>query len=96
MTDEGVARRFGILGRKSESVCWDELQEVRFDTTDSGPLAEDVFLVLMGGGGSCTIPQDSMPEGLLDRLQALPGFDNEALIQAMGSTENQSFVCWRS
>jgi hypothetical protein len=56
-----------------------------------------VFFVLAGRGGSgCIIPQ-SAPEStpLLERLQRLPGFDNEAFIRAMSSTEDATFVCWR-
>jgi len=30
---------------------------------------------------------------LLEALQKLPGFDNEAVINAMGSTGNARFVC---
>jgi len=30
---------------------------------------------------------------LLDRLQKLPGFQNEALIKAMESIENARFLC---
>jgi hypothetical protein len=32
---------------------------------------------------------------LLERLQRLPGFDNAALMRAMSSTEEATFVCWR-
>jgi len=32
---------------------------------------------------------------LLVRLQQLPGFNNEAVIKAMGSTTHNKFVCWK-
>jgi hypothetical protein len=32
---------------------------------------------------------------VLQRLQRLPGFDNEAFIQAMSSIQDARFVCWR-
>ena len=32
---------------------------------------------------------------LLTRLQQLPGFDNGAVIKAMGSTKNDKFLCWK-
>ena len=42
------------------------------------------------------IPQGAAgEEGLLDRLQKLEGFDNNAVIEAMSATENERFVCWR-
>jgi hypothetical protein len=30
------------------------------------------------------------------RLQSLPGFDDDALIHAMGSAEDAEFVLWRA
>jgi hypothetical protein len=81
---------------KTETVRWDELQEVGIVTTDQGPFVDDVFFVLLGETGGCAVPSDAkgMKE-LLARLQQLPGFDNEAVIKAMGSTTNAKFVCWR-
>jgi len=31
---------------------------------------------------------------VLERLQALPGFDDEAVIRAMGCTDNELFEVW--
>ena len=79
-----------------ESVAWDDLKEVVIVTTDKGPFATDVFWLLVGESGGCVVPQGAAGEGaLLERLQALPGFDNEAVIRAMGSVENNRFVCWK-
>jgi len=94
ITDEGVTRKLGRLGRRSESVTWAELTEVRIHTTAGGPFAEDVFFVLVGSDGGCVVPQGEVPAGFLERLQALPGFDNEALIAAMSSTSENDFLCW--
>ncbi len=81
-----------------ERIRWDELHEVGILTTDEGPMQEDVFFLLIAGDGKsgCVVPQGA--EGckrLLERLQKLPGFDNEAVIKAMGSTSNAKFVCWK-
>lgn len=83
-------------GGETETVRWDDLQEVGIVTTDEGPAAEDVFWLLLGANGRCAVPSgaDGMKE-LLARLQKLPGFDNESVIKAMGSTENAKFVCWK-
>ena len=35
------------------------------------------------------------PGDFLKRFEALEGFDLETFIEAMGSTEEQIFVCWR-
>jgi hypothetical protein len=81
---------------KTETVRWDDLQEVGILTTDEGPAVDDVFWMLIGSEGGCAVPSeaDGMTE-LLPRLQQLPGYDNQAVILAMGSTSNARFVCWR-
>jgi hypothetical protein len=81
-----------------EAVAWAELEEVGILTTDDGPFAEDVFWMLLASGGhsGCAIPSDA--DGmklLLGKLQALPGFDNGKVIEAMGSAVDARFVCWR-
>jgi hypothetical protein len=80
-----------------ETVRWDDLAEVEIITTDDGPWSEDVFWLLRGsdGKGGCAVPQGA--EGaneLLVALQRLPGFDNKAVIEAMGCTSDARFVCW--
>lgn len=55
----------------------------------------DVFFVLAGGDGSGRVVLHGSAVGLLERLQQLPGFDNSAVIKAMGSTEEAVLVCWR-
>jgi len=90
----------GVSCRRSngqvETVEWDDLQEVLIETNDQGPLFSDVFFILAGRKGGCVIPQGATGDKeLLTRLQALPGFDNEAVFAAMCSTENQRFLCWK-
>jgi len=93
--DCGVRRE--LSAGKVEQVTWENLREVVVLTTSEGPFGEDVFFVLAGQDGTgCIIPQ-SAPEStqLLERLQRLSGFDNKALILAMQSTDDATFVCWR-
>ncbi|MFH1981940.1 MAG: hypothetical protein ABIL58_08845 [Pseudomonadota bacterium] len=81
-----------------ETIRWDELHEVGILTTDEGPTQEDVFFFLIAADGKsgCVVPQFSHGcDQLLERLQQLPGFDNQVVIEAMGSTGNAKFVCWR-
>ena len=78
-----------------EFVPWDDLRGVTIRTTDQGPAVADVFWVLVGEKGGCMIPQGATGEEvLMQRLQQLPGFNNEAVIQAMTCTENSTFICW--
>ena len=93
--DRGVQRLAD--GRVVEQLAWDDLVGVDIITTDQGPQREDVFFVLHGKDGKgVVVPQESaVPKKLLERLQDLPGFDNEKVIQAMGCSENARFVCWK-
>ena len=81
-----------------ESVTWNDLQAVIIETTDAGPIGADVFWILAGTSTSsgCVIPQGATGDSaLLERLQKLPGFDNEAFIRSMTSTDNEKFLCWQ-
>ena len=93
--DRGVRR---VLGSgKIEAVEWKDLVEVQIVTTDEGPFVDDVFYLLIGANDTgCVVPQEDPQIGaLLERLQALPGFDNGKVIEAMGCSENARFVCWK-
>ena len=92
-----VVTRFGPDGVQ-ETVRWDDLAEVVIISTDEGPWSEDVFWLLIGSGGKsgCAVPQGADgSKVLLEALQKLPGFDNELVIKAMGSTSNARFTCWK-
>jgi len=92
LSSEGVR----VLGwGEGNGVRWAELVEVGIVTTSGGPFAEDVFWILVGAdGGRCAVP-GSIAEPLLPWLQRLPGFDNHAVVVAMGSTEDASFRVWQ-
>jgi hypothetical protein len=82
-------------GGEIERIAWSDLDKVEVLTTAEGPFLPDVFWVLHGSRGGCVIPQGATgDEELLKRLQALPGFKNDAFINAMSCTEDQRFVCW--
>lgn len=91
---EGVRR--WLEGGRCESVRWDRLIHVGVMTTADGPFGPDLFWVLAGEDETgCVIPsQAGIAEALLERVQRLPGFDNETLIAAMSSTEEARFPLW--
>jgi YD repeat-containing protein len=93
VTDVGVTRT--LEDGRVESVTWDALAKVTVATTSQGPFAEDVFFVLETSDSGCLVPASDAPEGFVARLQELPGFDNEQLIEAMGSADDAQFVCWQ-
>lgn len=96
VTFDDVSVTRNLLDGKTETVRWDDLKEVGIVTTDEGPAQEDVYWILLGSAGGCAVSGSA--EGikeLLARFQQLPGFDNEAVIKAMGSTSNNKFLCWK-
>jgi hypothetical protein len=81
---------------REQAVRWSDLTAVLLETTDQGPFQNDVFWVLIGRAGRCVVPQEAEgTQALLARLQELPGFDSGAVVEAMGSAENKTFVCWK-
>jgi hypothetical protein len=79
----------------TESVTWADLRQVEIVTTDQGPFFPDVFLVLHGSKADCVVPQGATGDReLFERLQQLPSFRNEVVIEAMSSTDNRRFLCW--
>ena len=79
----------------TRTVLWNNLRAVLIETTDQGPFVEDVWWILIDDAGHCIIPQEDGGEALLQRLQQLADFDNDAVIAAMASIENKIFVCWQ-
>lgn len=81
---------------KVERVGWADLRKVEIVTTSEGPLVPDVFWVLHGSRSGCAVPQGATgDQELLARLQALPGFDNNAVIAAMTCASDRRFLCWQ-
>lgn len=91
---DGVRRR--LPNGRQEAVRWADLVEVAICTTPHGPWREDVFFLLVGRGGSgCAVPHgEAVDRDLLRWLQALPGFDDEKVCDAMGCIDDALFVCW--
>ncbi len=96
VTFDDIAITRTLPDGKTETVRWDDLQEVGIITTDEGPFDEDIYWMLTGSKGGCAVSggAQGMKE-LLERLQKLPSFDNEVVIKAMGSTKNDKFQCWK-
>ena len=72
------------------------LVEAALMTTSRGPIEEDVFFVLTYADGNTKAVPLSQGEDLLTDLQALPGFDNEAFIEAMAVATDGVSVLWRA
>lgn len=52
--------------------------------------------VLLTRSGRQLVPVREAPDGFLERLQELPGFDNGALVSALARPRAVEHVCWRA
>ena len=74
----------------------EDLLSVTVRTTSKGPFEDDVFIDLTRRSGD-VISVSSLAAAakpLVPRLLALPGFDHETFIKAMGSADDATFRCW--
>lgn len=81
--------------KPAQVVAMDALIGVAVETTDQGPFVEDVWWHLATSETVATYPSEATGAGeLLSQLQLLPNFNNERLIQAMSSAQNNMFILW--
>jgi hypothetical protein len=76
-----------------------DLRGVIIETNDSGPWGADLWWLLFGPDDRISIafPSGATDEQIVvDRLMALPGFDFEAMTNAMSSTDVAVFPVWRA
>ena len=79
---------------KSETHLFNSLKKVTIITTDQGPFADDVFWLLLLDSIIMIAQGTTGEDALLSRLQSLPGFNNEQVIEAMSCSDNNSFLVW--
>lgn len=90
-------RRIAYFGPETGgAISIDAIARVEIHSTADGPFAEDLFWIIETEGAPAarlTIPNSALgADRLLGALSALPGFDHEAVIRAMGSTQDARFV----
>jgi hypothetical protein len=92
--EAGVSVRFPT--GEVETISWAAVATVAIETNDSGPWGADVWWLLEGAGNRLAYPQAATgDEEMLEELpRRFPGFSDEAVIRAMGCTDNARFVCW--
>jgi hypothetical protein len=96
--DGDSIRRYMADGR-SESIRWSEIREIAIVTTADGPWSDDVFWLFLSADQKKGCLVSNNADGfklLLPRLQTLPGFDNRAVVAAMGSATENKFLVWRT
>ncbi|MGV3605188.1 MAG: hypothetical protein ACO1RA_02190 [Planctomycetaceae bacterium] len=80
--------------RATETIRWDDIDEIRLVTTSDGPFSPDQWYLFVGTGGGCSVPSEAKGfEALWNVFKTrFPGFDYEGIIDAR-ATENQR-VLW--
>lgn len=79
-------------------MSWAELSAVVIRVIPDSPWQEDVFFMLAGRNGSGTAVPSSDPaaDALLERLQALPGFNQERFVEALTTDADEAYVVWQA
>ena len=82
--------------RNIEEIKWNEIEEISIVTTDEGPFLPDVWLMLIGNGKGCSMPQGAPKyDEVYDIVSKYDGFDFEEVIKAATSTDNAKFELWK-
>ena len=85
----------GPLAQKT-SLRVDDIREIGVETTDTGPLVEDVFWLINRDTDALRIPQESpVFKDLMDYFGSLQGFDWQPFTEAMSCTNCSYFLCWK-
>ncbi len=82
--------------RPVEQIEWSEIEEIKLLNTDAGPFLPDIWLVLMGNGKGCLIPQGT--EGwdtVYDIVSQYEGFNFENVIKSACCSDNRIFELWK-
>ncbi len=71
------------------------LQKIWIITNGLGPFSDDIFWRFEHPDGDFFFPVSADSTGeMLSYFQDLKGFDNEAVIEAMASVEDNEFLAW--
>ena len=71
----------------------EDIKGIAIETNDSGPFGTDVIWHVSDGVDTISFPMGATGEtDAMKKLQTLDGFDNQELINAMGCTDNKTFI----
>lgn len=80
----------------ADGMTWEELRHISIETVAGGLNASEVMWVLTANDGASVRVAQTAPgaDRLIARLQQLPGFRYEPMIQSMITTDATRFVVW--
>jgi hypothetical protein len=83
-------------GRKRAKIRMTDVIGIAIETNNSGPWGSDVVWHVSEGDFTLHFPVGATgEENILPTFQRLPGFDNQAVIEAMACTKNEIFVVYK-
>jgi hypothetical protein len=91
----GVHRE--LADGRIEEIDWGEVREVSVLVTNKGPHADSGGVIVLWGDleRGCLVPIDrSVDSGLIEALPRLPGFDSQALVEALALPPVSQTVVW--
>ena len=78
-----------------EELSFDDIDKIIVETNNSGPWNSDVLWKIYYNDKLLIVPLGCSGESImLEKFQLFPDFDNEKFIEAMTSTENNTFLVW--
>lgn len=81
--------------RKTETIRWDEIYEIRMINTSAGPMEPDIWLALIGKQSGCVIPHGiNGYDDVYHIVSKFPDFDFENVIKSMSSNKDEQFQLW--
>lgn len=97
---EADDERIGVVDPRGDAkvISFARLSRVVIETTDNGPFGDDVWWLLLGPDQKVAVRFPQSAEGeqaAVEQLLKLPGFDFDAMISAMGSSDQGFFPVWR-
>ena len=94
-TTAGAVRMLHADGR-TEELPWRDLDEVHLVVSADGPTGGEACVVMIANGTErgCAVPVGLLDEMLVYQLLMLPGFDIEAMSQAMSADRDVSVQLW--
>jgi len=81
--------------RSTDSIRWNDVEEILLVTTSDGPLLPDMWYVFSGGDGGVSIPSEAKGfDALWEELKTrFPGFDHSQILEA--GTDHAKRLLWK-
>jgi hypothetical protein len=92
ITEDGIACEHPK--RPREFIRWADVREISVRTTSDGPWSPDMWVLLVGDTGGCSIPTEAPGfDAVYESLKRFHGFDFGCFLN--GGTNDALHICWK-